>query len=187
MLTLRGVAWLSLLGCALFGAGSCTGVEDDQPQMPARPGATQQGGDGELVSEAEACHRIRTAEEDVRKDLNCPDLERPGCPGYVRVAGSGCWGYPEGSVAACEEMIGAYVACADFEDEPCVITAVAVPPAECDEGTGGSGAGGMSAGGESSGGSSGNAGRAGTGNVGPAGAGGEGGEGGRSDGGEGGR
>jgi hypothetical protein len=83
MLTLRGVAWLSLLGCALFGAASCTGAEDDQPQMPAPPGATQQGGDGDLVSEAEACDRIREVEEDVRRDLNCPDLELP-----ARVAGA---------------------------------------------------------------------------------------------------
>jgi len=190
MLTLRGVAWLSLLGCTLFGAGSCVTETDDQPHMAAPPGATQQGGDGDLVAEDEACDRIRDVEEDVRRDLNCPDLERPSCPDYVRVAGAGCWGYPEESVAACEEVIGAYVACADFEDEPCVLTAVARPLSECGQGTGGSGAGGTNAGGESGGGSGGGGGTAGSGgsgNVGGgAGAGGEGGEGGRGNGGEGG-
>jgi hypothetical protein len=182
----RRALWVLLLGSIPFWATSCTGDLDDQPAMSARPGATQEGGDGDLIDADEACERIRAAEEDVRRDLNCPDLERPRCPDYILVAGSGCWRYPEESVEACERAIGAYAACADFQDEPCIVTAVAVDPSECGAGTGGSGGtGGMGPGGEGGGGNGGTGGSAGTG--GSVGLGGEGGEGGRPSGGEGGQ
>jgi hypothetical protein len=131
MLARRGATWTVLSGVVLIASGACTGVEDDQPSIAARPGATQEGGKGTPVDEGEACSRIRQSEEDTRRDLNCPDLERPRCPDYVRPAGGGCWTYAEQSVSACEVKIGSYVACADFDDQPCILTATPVDASLC--------------------------------------------------------
>jgi hypothetical protein len=127
-----GTPWMVLSGVLLVWSNACTGVEDDQPSVPARPGATQEGGTGSPRDEDEACARIRDAEEDKRKKLNCPDLERASCPEYVRPAGGGCWTYPEQSVSACETKIRSYVACADFEDQPCILTATPADASACD-------------------------------------------------------
>jgi hypothetical protein len=133
MLARRGATWQLLSGVILIASGACTGVDDDQPTIAARPGATQQGGKGEAVGEVDACDRIRKAEEDARRTLNCPDLERPRCPNYVRPAGGGCWTYAEESVAACERVIDDYVACADFDDQPCILTATPADPSLCEQ------------------------------------------------------
>lgn len=106
-------------------------MDADQPTIAARPGATQHGGKGSPVDEDPACSRIRKSEEDMRKKLNCPDLERPRCPEYVRPAGYGCWTYPEQSVSACEQKIESYAACADFEDQPCILTATPADASAC--------------------------------------------------------
>jgi len=131
MLATRGATWTVLSGVVLLASGACAGVKDDQPSMAARPGATQEGGKGTPVGEDEACSRIRNAEEAARRSLNCPDLERPRCPEYVRPAGGGCWTYPEQSVSACESKIRSYVACADFDDQPCILTATPADSSEC--------------------------------------------------------
>lgn len=151
MLARRGASWTVLSGVVLVVSGACTGVKDDQPSIAARPGATQPGGKGSPVDEDEACSRIRDAEEDKRRALNCPDLERPRCPDYVRPAGGGCWTYAEQSVSACETKIRSFTACADFDDQPCIVTATPAAESAC---------GGESEGGAS--GSSSNAGRGGS-------------------------
>jgi hypothetical protein len=133
MLARRGATWTVVVGAVLIASGACTGVKDDQPAIAARPGATQQGGKGSPVEEDAACSRIRDAEEDKRRNLNCPDLGRPRCPEYVRPAGGGCWTYAEGSVSACEAKIGSYVACADFDDQPCILTATPADASLCGE------------------------------------------------------
>lgn len=150
MLARRGATWTVWTGVILLASGACTGVKDDQPAIAARPGATQEGGKGTPVAEDEACDRIHDAEESKRKNLNCPDLGRASCPEYVRPAGGGCWTYPEQSVAACEAKIRSYVACADFDDQPCILTATPASASECESGSGGSssaGRGGSSSGG----------------------------------------
>jgi hypothetical protein len=178
MLARRGATWLVLSGVILVASGACTGAADDQPAMAARPGATQEGGNGAPVDEAVACDRIRRAEEDTRRSLNCPDLERPRCPEYVRPAGVGCWTYAERSVLACEQTIDSYVACADFDDQPCILTATPADPSLCDaESAGEGGAAGTpsSAGGGGAAGRGGSGGRAGS-SSGPGGESGAGGE-----------
>jgi hypothetical protein len=131
MLARRGAPWTVLSGVVLFASGACSDVKDDQPSIAARPGATQAGGKGTPVGEAAACSRLRKAEEDTRRSLNCPDLERPRCPDYVRPAGGGCWTYAEQSLSACEAKIESYVACADFDDQPCVLTATPADASLC--------------------------------------------------------
>lgn len=132
MLARRGSTWTAVVGLVLLASGACTGVKDDQPTVGARPGATQPDGKGPPLDEDAACARIRKAEEDTRKKLNCPDLERPRCPEYVRPAGHGCWTYPEQSVSACEDKIASYVACADFGDQPCILTATPADVLQCE-------------------------------------------------------
>jgi hypothetical protein len=172
MLARRGAFWTVLSGVILNFFGACTGVKDDQPSIGARPGATQQGGEGSPVDEDETCSRIRDAEEDKRRALNCPDLERPRCPDYVRPLGGGCWTYAEQSVSACEAKIRSYVACADFDDQPCIVTATPADASACgNENEGGAG------GSSSNAGRGGNGGRGGS-SPGPGGESGMGGEGG---------
>jgi hypothetical protein len=178
MLARRGATWSVLSGVALAASLACTGTADDQPAIAARPGATQEGGKGDPVDEDEACDRIRKAEEDSRRSLNCPDLERPRCPDYVRPAGVGCWTYAEQSVRACEQKIEAYVACADFDDQPCILTATRADVLTCEgepAGEGGAAGTPSSAGRGGSAGSGGSGGRAGAGS-GPGGESGAGGE-----------
>jgi hypothetical protein len=170
-----GVRLTVLVGVLLVSSNGCTGAEDDQPSIPARPGATQEGGQGSPVDEDEACSRIRDAEEDKRENLNCPDLERPRCPDYLRPAGGGCWTYPEDSVSACVTKIESFATCADFEDQPCIVTATPAALSAC--GSGEAGAGGTSSEGGRGGSSS--AGRGGRGGS-PAGPGGESGMGGEA-------
>lgn len=150
MLARRGASWTVLSGVVLVASGACTGVKDDQPSIAARPGGTQPGGKGPPVDEDEACDRIRDAEEDKRRALNCPDLKRPRCPDYVRPAGGGCWTYAEQSVSACETKIRSYTACADFDDQPCIVTATPAAASACggdnEGGSGNAGRGGSSAG-----------------------------------------
>jgi hypothetical protein len=131
MLARRGATWTVLSGMVLIASGACTGVKDDQPSIAARPGATQEGGKGTTVDEDEACSRIRVAEEAERRRLNCPDLERPRCPDYVRPAGGGCWTYAEQSLRGCETKIESYTSCADFDDQPCILTAAPAEPSVC--------------------------------------------------------
>jgi hypothetical protein len=176
MLARRGATWTVLAGAVLITPGACTGVKNDQPAVAARPGATQEGGKGSPVDEDATCARIRKSEEDKRRSLNCPDLERPRCPDYVRPAGGGCWTYAEESVSACEAKIGSYVACADFDDQPCIVTATPADAELCGEGSPGEGgAAGMPNSAGRGGGGAGSGGRGGT-SAGPGGESGMGGE-----------
>jgi hypothetical protein len=152
MLVRPGRALVPFLALGLLASGSCADVKDDQPVIAARPGATQQAGDGTELDEDEACARLVAAEKRVLGRLNCKTLERASCQEYVRPAGQGCWTYPEASVAACEDKLGRYRSCAELTDQPCIVTAIPADPALC----GGSGVGGQ--GGEGGGGSGGTSG-----------------------------
>ncbi len=116
---------------AIVGGGSCTGGSEEQTPFAAAPGGTQPKGGAADLDENEACDRIRRAEEKARQRLNCPDLNRAECPGYVRPAGTGCWMYDVDSLEACEETIQTYEGCLDFVQRPCVLTAVPVDPESC--------------------------------------------------------
>jgi hypothetical protein len=116
---------------AVVSGGSCAGGADDQTPIGATPGGAQPAAGEAEIDEDEACDRLVTAEEKARRRLNCPDLNRPECPGYVRPAGTGCWMYDEDSLAACEAAIQAYELCSDFLQRPCVVTAVAIEAKHC--------------------------------------------------------
>jgi hypothetical protein len=140
-----------MLLSAIVGGGSCSGGADEQTPIAATPGGAQPPAGEADIDEDEACDRLVTAEEKARRRLNCPDLNRPECPGYVRPAGTGCWKYDEDSLAACEGAIGAYELCSDFLQRPCVVTAVAIDAKSCpalgaggEGGQGGAGQGGQS-------------------------------------------
>jgi hypothetical protein len=151
---------------AIVSGGSCTSGAEDQTPIPASPGGTQPPAGEATLSELEACDRLRDAEEKARRRLNCPELNRADCPGYVRPAGTGCWLYDEDSLGACEEMLGTYEFCSDFVQRPCVVTAVAVDPSHCPSfGAGGEG-GQSGSGGEPSGVDGGRGGRGGRGEQG---------------------
>ncbi|HVK07894.1 MAG TPA: hypothetical protein VM597_03855, partial [Gemmataceae bacterium] len=115
--------WVLTLGAALAAAASCTESPKVEPYIPARPGAVQPPAGGSTVDEDEACERVRDAEEAARTRLQCSPLERAACPFYVRPAGTGCWEYSEESISACENAIGEYDACGDFDEIPCVLSA----------------------------------------------------------------
>jgi len=148
----HAVSGLVALLTLVVSAGSCTGNEADQPVLPARPGAFQPPGGGAPISEDEACQRLTAAQEGSRRRLTCQELEHPACPYYVRPAGTGCWTYDEKSVEACEDFVSGYTSCSDFDDRPCVLTALPAPELSCPErGAGGEGGGGAAGHGGSAG------------------------------------
>ena len=111
---------------------------------PAPDGMIQPAGNGQAIGELEACERIVQAEREARRDLGCdgPEVE-PSCPQYVRPGGTrACLTYDEGSVEACEQIVGDYESCADFAAHPCVITALGESSGPCPGVGGAAGSGG---------------------------------------------
>lgn len=110
----------ALLGLPVF--ASCTKSEDTEPYVPAKEGATQPGAEGALLSEADACDRLRAAYEGAYDDLGCDLPEPPECPSFIRPgAGSGCFEYYEGSVAACEKAYEEARSCGSLT--ACIVSA----------------------------------------------------------------
>lgn len=102
-------------------AASCTKSEDTEPYVPAQQGATQPSASGALISEADACDRLRQAYEGTYDDLGCDLPEPPDCPDFIRPgAGSGCYEYYEDSVAACEKAYQDASSCGSLV--PCVVS-----------------------------------------------------------------
>jgi hypothetical protein len=131
-----------LVGFPLF--ASCTSSEDTEPFIPATQGAKQPSGSGDLVSEAEACDRVRQAAADAYDRLRCPAPAFADCPEYVRPGGaSGCYEYYETSVAACEQAYEGARSCSTLA--PCIVSAELNDQLETceqlDEGAGGQGGG----------------------------------------------
>jgi hypothetical protein len=158
-----GSALLLLL--TLGPAQSCAETEDAEDFIPSEQGATQPGGDGDTISEDEACERLVAAEDEARDRLGCSGADRE-CPDYVRPAGSDpCLEFSEESVEECEDVLADYGSCGDFDRHPCVVTAVTGSRAEdCPDfvtssgGAGGAGGeGGAAQGGASQGGAGGEA------------------------------
>jgi hypothetical protein len=139
--------WLLLISSMLVGAGGCEASSDSEPLVPSKQGTAQPAGDGEAISESEACERIREARANVSEDLDCQD-RRLACPESIRPAGADpCerYLYDEGSVDACVKIIEDYASCDDFDRTPCLVTALVQSDAQCGQvGVGGSsGAGGQ--------------------------------------------
>jgi len=141
----------SLLLSALVGLSlvpSCTKSEDTEPFIPASEGATQPEGGGALLTEDDACSRLRTAWAGAQKRLNCAGPVAAECPGFIRPAGgNGCYEYSEDSVEACEKSYKDAFSCSVIA--PCVVTAErndSLPTCEVPS-TGEGGAGGVPSGG----------------------------------------
>ena len=124
------------------------------------PGATQPEGGGALLSEADACERVRSAALDAYDQLNCDEPTFPECPAFLRPGGgSGCYEYREGSIEACEQAYEEASSCRTLG--PCLVTAEqnldldtceeVIPP---DPGTGGAGGADTGVGGTDAGGAS---------------------------------
>lgn len=143
---------------------NCTSSEDTEPFVPAIEGAVQPDGDGELITEEEACERLREAALDAYERLHCEEPTFPECPGFLRPGGgSGCYEYSAGSVEACEDHYDSVSACRSLS--PCLATAVKnTELSTCEipaDGAGGAaGAGGAGAGGNGGGADAGGAGGA---------------------------
>jgi hypothetical protein len=151
-----------LLPCCLMAA--CDDVELGDT-IRAEEGMVQPRGNGEPIDEQAACARIVSAEEQARFRVGCPDPQvLPTCPAYVRPAGTRtCLMYDEGTVEACERVIGDYQSCQDFDRMPCVITALDEPAQGCD--LGGAGAAGAAGAGGAAGSTAGAAGAGGAGGA----------------------
>jgi hypothetical protein len=102
---------------------SCASDEDTEPHVPAETGATQPEAGGALLSEEDACERLRSAALDAYDRLGCEVPTYPACPGFLRPGGgSGCYEYSEDSVEACEQAYEAAPSCRSLS--PCFATAV---------------------------------------------------------------
>ena len=115
----------SSLALALSGLlyASCTSSEDTEPFLPPVIGAQQPEGGGDLMSEEDACERLRAAALDAYDSLGCDEPDFEECPAFLRPAGgSGCYEYSAASVDACEEAYGEARSCRDLS--PCVAVAV---------------------------------------------------------------
>jgi hypothetical protein len=136
-----GVGLVSALaGLLLF--ASCTSSEDTEPFVPAIEGAKQPSGSGALVSETEACERVREAAIAAYDRLRCEAPTFADCPAYVRPGGaSGCYEYYDESVVACETWYEDARSCRTLA--PCIVSAARNDELETcelvDEGAGGQG------------------------------------------------
>jgi hypothetical protein len=136
---------------------SCTKSEDTEPFVPASEGATQPEGGGDLLTEDQACERLRDAAASARKELGCSGPALPECPSFLRPGGgSGCYEYSSESVEACEDAYEAAFSCQTLA--PCIATAVrndALPtcelPSQGEGGAGGAAGGAPGMGGEAPG------------------------------------
>jgi hypothetical protein len=134
-------ARLSSLLCAtvvsaVLGA-SCASTHDTADVVPSPPGAVQPDAGGKSVDEATACAKVTGAESSARAALSCDPVLRT-CPNYIRPAGSnGCFVYDEASVDGCVTLFNSFTSCAEFDQQPCLVTAE-----PCDAGDSGASSGG---------------------------------------------
>jgi hypothetical protein len=124
---------------------SCATSEDTEPFVPSVQGAMQPDDGGDLISEEDACDRLRTAALDAYERLDCDAPAYPDCPGFLRPGGgSGCYEYRADSVDSCEQAYENAASCRVLA--PCLATAeLNVELSTCDQpvmdGAGGAGGG----------------------------------------------
>jgi hypothetical protein len=134
---------------------SCATSEDTEPFVPSVEGARQPADGGDLISEEDACERLRAAALDAYERLDCKAPAYPDCPGFLRPGGgSGCYEYRADSVDSCEQAYEDSTSCRTLA--PCLATAeLNVELSTCDqlvmEGGGGAGGAGGAAGGDAGG------------------------------------
>ena len=101
---------------------SCTTSEDTEPYVPAVDGAIQPEASGALISEDDACDRLKSAAEKAYDRLDCEPPTFQDCPAFLRPGGgSGCYEYREGSIEACEDKYAEASSCRTLS--PCFATA----------------------------------------------------------------
>jgi hypothetical protein len=101
---------------------SCATSEDTEPFVPSVQGARQPDNGGDLVSEDDACDRLRSAALDAYERLDCTAPEYPDCPGFLRPGGgSGCYEYRADSIDSCEQAYEDATSCRLLS--PCLATA----------------------------------------------------------------
>ena len=120
----RWSTWLCTLLVSAVLAASCTSTPDTADVVPALPGAFQPDAGGPLIDEATACAKLSQAESKSRSALGCDPLKRD-CPAYIRPAGGAdCFLYSQASVDGCSELYASFSSCDQFEQRPCLVTAV---------------------------------------------------------------
>jgi hypothetical protein len=136
-------ARLSSLLCATvlaaIAGASCTSTNDTADVVPSLPGAVQPDAGGKSVDETTACAKVTGAESSARAALSCDPVVRT-CPNYIRPAGSAaCFVYDEASVDGCVTLFNSFTSCAEFDQQPCLVTAE--PCSDADSGASNGGAG----------------------------------------------
>jgi hypothetical protein len=127
-------------------AASCASTHDTADVVPALPGAFQPDGGGPLIDEATACAELSQAESRARVALGCVEVKR-SCPGFIRPAGGAdCFRYDQASLDGCSDLFDSFSSCEQFEQRPCLATAVSDCDVDSGALTGASGAGGQSGG-----------------------------------------
>jgi hypothetical protein len=142
--------WSNLLCLAALAAvlaASCTSTHDTADVVPSLPGAFQPDAGGKLIAETTACSELTKAESAARAALGC-DMVTRDCPSYIRPAGGAdCFVYDQASVNGCENLYQSFTTCDEFDQRPCLVTAVS----QCDGTNSGSGGAGGQSGGETAG------------------------------------
>jgi hypothetical protein len=123
--SLRAARAVCLALVALAAAVSCTSAKDTEDFVPSQPGAVQPDSNGNLIDEATACSDLTKAESNARSMLGCAAAKHT-CPDYIRpVGGADCFKYDQGSVNGCVAKFAAFTDCDDFDQHPCIVTAIA--------------------------------------------------------------
>jgi hypothetical protein len=120
----RWSTWLCVSLVSAVLAASCTSAPDMADVVPALPGAFQPDAGGPLVDEVTACTKLSQAESGARAALGCDPVTR-ACPVYIRPAGGAdCFLYSQASLDGCSELYDSFSSCDQFEQRPCLVTAV---------------------------------------------------------------
>lgn len=145
----RRAGWAIGISAFVLGGAfvACTETPPTFDEKKPGKGGTQPEGNGVAIDEAAACQKLADAHAAASSSLGCEGAEFE-CPEAIRPAGAcDTYSYDEGSVDACVAVIEAYDACSDFDEQPCIVTAMPVDGECIVPGTGGSGAGGEGGGG----------------------------------------
>lgn len=121
---MKRLLWVSVVSLSVM-AVACASKDDggaDEAQATREVEPYQPKGNGERVTEAEACERMVGALDDRASDLGCV-ITYPSCPQYLRQSTAGaCYDYDEGTISSCVDFIGKYQDCEDFRRRPCIVT-----------------------------------------------------------------
>lgn len=122
--TMKRLGWM-MAWVLCMAAAACASKNDDAD--PVAGGSDeiepyQPKGNGQAVSEGEACERIIGALDAHALELGCA-ITHPLCPQYLRQStGGACYDYDEGTIDSCVDFIGKYQSCEDFRRRPCIVT-----------------------------------------------------------------